>query len=196
MREAAKILDAAGYKLGKDGIRVHEKTGQRLSFEIIDANPAFERWTNPFIQNLKRLGVAATFRIIDEAQYENRMQNFDFDMTTTVIAQSDSPGNEQRDFWSSTKADIPGSRNYIGIKDPVVDELVELIINAPDRKELEARCHALDRVLLWNHYVIPHWYFGAWRLAWWKKLQHPEHLSGLTPGISDTWWVQPVKKEK
>lgn len=191
MREAARILDAAGYKLGKDGIRVHEKTGVRLSFSMIDANPAFERWTLPFIQNLKKIGVEATFRVIDDAQYQNRIQNFDFDMTTSVIGQSDSPGNEQRDYWSSSKAHIPGSRNYIGVSDPVADELVEGIINAQSREELEAYCHALDRVLLWNHYVIPHWYYGAWRIAWWKKLDHPEKLSGLTPAISDTWWIKP-----
>ncbi len=190
MKKAADLLEAAGYKLGKDGIRVNDK-GVRLSFEIIDSNPAFERWTMPFIQNLKKIGVAATYRVVDDAQYTNRMQNFDFDVTTMVIAQSDSPGNEQRDFWSSVKADMPGSRNYIGIKSPVVDELIELIINAPDRTELEIRCRALDRVLLWNHYVIPHWHFGAWRIAWWKKLQRPEKLSGLTPAISDTWWVAP-----
>ncbi len=192
MRKAAQILDAAGYKVGKDGIRVHEKTGVRLSFAIIDASATFERWTLPFVQNLKKLGVAASFRAIDPAQYENRMQTFDFDMTPMVIAQSDSPGNEQRDFWQAAKADTPGSRNYAGIKDPVVDELIEMIINAPDRKELEARTHALDRVLLSGHYVIPHWYFGAWRIAWWKKLEKPAKLSGLTPGISDTWWAVPA----
>ena len=190
MKQAAAILDAAGYKLGKDGIRVNDK-GVRLEFEIIDSNPAFERWTMPFVQNLKKIGVKASYRVIDDAQYTNRLQNFDYDMTTMVIAQSDSPGNEQRDFWASNKADIPGSRNYIGIKSPVVDELIDLIINAPERAELEARCHALDRVLLANHYVIPHWYYGAWRIAWWKKLDHPEKLSGLTPGITDTWWAKP-----
>ncbi len=192
MRIAAQILDNAGYKLGKDGIRVHEKTGVRLTFSIIDSSATFERWTLPFVQNLRKLGVQASFRAIDPAQYENRMRDFDFDMTMMVIAQSDSPGNEQRDFWQSVKADTPGSRNYIGIKDPVVDELIELIINAPDRKELEARTHALDRVLLAGDYVIPHWYFGAWRIAWWKKLERPEKLSGLTPGISDTWWAAPA----
>jgi microcin C transport system substrate-binding protein len=191
MKQAANILEAAGYKLGKDGVRVNDK-GIRLEFEMIDNNPAFERWTMPFIQNLKKIGVAARYRVVDDAQYTNRLEKFDFDMTTMVIAQSDSPGNEQRDFWGSSKADLNGSRNYIGIKDPVVDELIDLIINAPDRAELEARTKALDRVLLWNHYVIPHWYYGAWRIAWWKKLQHPEKLSGLTPAISDTWWAVPA----
>ena len=191
MKEAAALLEAAGYKLGKDGIRVNDK-GVRLSFEIVDNSPLFERWTMPFIQNLKKIGVAATYRVVDPAQYTNRLEKFDFDMTTTVIAQSDSPGNEQRDFWGSSKADLNGSRNYIGIKDPVVDELIELIINAPDRAELEARTKALDRILLANDYVIPHWYYGAWRIAWWKKLNHPAKLSGLTPAISDTWWIDPA----
>lgn len=190
LKIAADLLDAAGYKLGKDGVRAHEKTGVRLEFQIMDANPAFERWSLPFIQNLKKIGVKANFRVIDPAQFQNRMQNFDFDITTGVIPQSESPGNEQRDFWTSEKADIKGSRNYMGIKNPVVDELVKLLISAPDRKELEARAHALDRVLQWNHYVIPHWYYGSWRLAWWSKLDHPETLSGMTPAILDTWWVK------
>lgn len=191
LRKAAEILDGAGYKLGSDGIRVHEKTGLRLEFEIVDGNPVFERWTQPFIQNLRKIGVKATFRVLDDAQMQTRMQNFDFDMTTGVIAQSDSPGNEQRDFWSSVKADMAGSRNYIGVKDKAVDEIIELIINAPDRKSLVARVHALDRVLQWNHYVIPQWHFGAWRVAWWNKLEKPAKLSPEALNIVDTWWVKP-----
>ncbi|HNQ92127.1 MAG TPA: extracellular solute-binding protein, partial [Alphaproteobacteria bacterium] len=179
LKRASDILDAAGYKLGKDGVRVHEKTGTRLEFELVDANPAFERWILPFTQNLKKIGVAATFRVIDDAQYQNRMQNFDFDMTIGVIPQSSSPGNEQREFWSSAKADINGSRNYIGVKNPVVDTLVDNIIAADTREELVTSCHALDRVLQWNFYTIPNWYYNKWRLAWWTKLDHPEKLSGL-----------------
>lgn len=190
LKTAMDILDKAGYKTGADGIRVHEKTGQRLSFEILDANPAFERWTLPFVQNLKRIGVDAKFRAADDAQYQRRMQNFDFDITSTVIAQSDSPGNEQLEFWGSSRADMPGSRNYIGIKDPVVDDLVKKIITARTREDLVAHVHALDRVLQWNHYIIPQWYFGAWRMAWWAKLDHPKKLSGMTPAIADTWWVK------
>lgn len=191
LREAMNILDAAGYKVGADGIRAHEKTGQRLEFEILESNPAFERWTTPLVQNLQKMGIKATLRNVDDAQFTNRLQNFDFDMTSGVIAQSDSPGNEQRDFWGSDKADMPGSRNYIGIKDPIIDEMIELIINAPDREELVARVHALDRVLQWNYYVVPQWHFGAWRLAWWNKLEKPAKLSDITPGITDTWWVKP-----
>lgn len=190
LKRASDILDAAGYKLGKDGIRVHEKNGTRLEFEFVDANPAFERWVLPFVQNLKKIGVAATFRVIDDAQYQNRMQNFDFDMTIGVIPQSNSPGNEQREFWSSDKADINGSRNYIGVKNPVVDTLVDQIISADTREELVTACRALDRVLQWNFYTIPNWYYNKWRIAWWAKLDHPENLSGLTPAILDTWWTK------
>lgn len=190
LKIAAKMLDDAGYKLGKEGIRVHETTGQALEFQIIDSNPAFERWTLPFIRNLKRIGVKATYRTIDPAQFQNRINNFDFDMTSGVIAQSNSPGNEQRDYWLSSKADIAGGRNYTGIKDPVVDALVERLINAKDREELVTTTRALDRVL-WSHsLVIPHWYVGVWRMAWWQKLQKPDRLSGSTPAILDTWWIK------
>jgi microcin C transport system substrate-binding protein len=188
LKKAADILEAAGYKLGEDGIRVHEKTGVRLSFEFVDANPALERWILPFIQNLKRLGVEAKFRILDSSQYINRMQNFDFDMTTMVIAQSDSPGNEQREYWTSEKADVSGSRNYIGIKDPAIDSLVDSLIASHTRAELVASTRALDRVLQWNYFVIPNWFYNKWRLAWWSHIEHPEKLSGKTPAILDTWW--------
>ncbi|MBN8521015.1 MAG: ABC transporter substrate-binding protein [Alphaproteobacteria bacterium] len=189
LKKASDLLEQAGYKLGKDGIRVNA-AGQKLSFEIVDANPMFERWVLPFIANLKRIGIEANFRVLDPAQYQNRMNDFDFDMTVGTIAQSDSPGNEQRDFWSSVKADMPGSRNYIGIKNPVVDDLVEKIITAQTREELVALCQALDRILLSGDYVVPHWHIDHWRVAYWKKLGRPDTLSGLTPGVTDTWWVK------
>ena len=118
------------------------------------------------------------------------MNDFDYDMTIGTIPQSDSPGNEQRDFWASVKADIPGSRNYIGVKDPVIDDLIEKIIQAPSREELVALCRALDRILLSGYYVIPHWHIDYWRVAYWSKLERPKHLSDLTPAIGDTWWVK------
>jgi len=190
LKIAADILDAAGYKVGPDGIRINPKDGKPLIFEFVDANPAFERWILPFIQNLKKLGVQASFRVVDDAQYINRMQNFDFDMTTSVIPQSASPGNEQREYWLSSKADQSGSRNYIGVKNDVVDQLVDQLIQSDTREELVDHCRALDRVLQWNYYVIPNWYYNKWRLAWWAKLDHPENLSGKTPAILDTWWVK------
>ncbi len=188
LRTAAKILDDAGWKLGTDGIRANA-AGQKLTFEIIDGSPLFERWVLPFIANLKKIGVVATFRVLDPAQYQNRMNDFDYDMTALPIAQSSSPGNEQRDFWGSKKADIKGSRNYIGIKDPVIDEIIEKIIRVKSREELVAYTHALDRILLSGHYVIPHWHSDKFNLAYWKKLNRPETISPLTPGVADTWWA-------
>ena len=190
LRKAMNILDEAGYKLGKDGIRTHEKTGIRLEFEIIDSNPMFERWVLPFISNMKKIGVQANFRVLDPAQYQNRMNEFDFEMTVGSMGQSSSPGNEQRDYWSSTKADFSGGRNYIGVKDPVIDEIIEKIITAPSREELVALTQALDYILLSGHYLIPQWHIDHWRIATWKKLARPENLSPLTPAISDTWWVE------
>ncbi len=190
LKTASDILDAAGYKLGADGIRVHDKTGVRLSFEFVDANPAFERWILPFTQNLKRIGVECKFRVLDSTQYINRIQNFDFDMTTSVFGQSDSPGNEQREYWTSAKADIVGSRNIIGIQNPAIDTLVDQLIASQTREDLVASTHALDRVLQWNYYAIPNWFYNKWRLARWSRLEHPAKLSGMTPAVLDTWWVK------
>ncbi len=189
LAKAKEILDAAGWAMGPDGIRA--KNGVKLEFEIIDSNPQFERWTLPFVSNLKKLGIKANFRTVDPAQYQNRMSEFDYDMTVMSIGQSDSPGNEQRDFWATSKADTHGSRNYMGVKDPVVDEIVEDLIKAKSREDLVAYTHALDRVLQWNFYLIPHWHIDYWRLVWWNKLEKPAKLSDLTPGITDTWWAKP-----
>jgi microcin C transport system substrate-binding protein len=189
LRRAAQLLDEAGYVLGPDKIRA--KDGVRLEFTIVDANPMFERWVQPFIQNLGRIGVKANYRVVDSAQYQNLMNEFDYDMTIASFGQSDSPGNEQRDFWSTAKADMPGSRNYIGIKNPAIDGIIEGLIQAQSREDLVAHTRALDRVLQWNFYTIPQWHTNSWRLAWASKLEHPEKLSGLTPGITDTWWDKP-----
>lgn len=193
LRQAAKILDKAGYKTGPDGVRVHETTGTRLEFEIVDNQPAFERWTLPLIKNLKKLGIIAKFRIIDSSQYGNRMRDFDFDMTIHSIGQSLSPGNEQREYWHSEKADVSGSRNYIGIKDPVIDALIELVIQAPDRQELIYRTRALDRVLLAGHYLIPQWHINAWRSAYWDKFERPEYTAKQSLGVTSTWWAKPAE---
>lgn len=190
LRMAMKILDDAGWALGDDGVRV--KNGQRLEFEILDSNPQFERWVLPFIKNLKRIGVKANFRVVDSAQYQNRMSSFDFDMTISAFGQSNSPGNEQRDFWGSEKADIDGSRNYIGIKDPVLDQLIEELVQTQSREDLVSYIHAMDRILLWNHYVIPMWHFPKWRIAHWTHIDRPDPLSDISPLISYTWWAKEV----
>ncbi|MGE4351550.1 MAG: extracellular solute-binding protein [Bdellovibrionales bacterium] len=182
LRIAADLLDKAGWTL-KDG-KLVDKNGAPFTFEIVDSSPMFERWVQPFIRNLERLGIQATYRVVDSAQYQNMMDAFDFDMAIHVFGQSLSPGNEQRDFWSSAKADQKGSRNLIGIHDPVVDELVEKLIHAQTRHELVTLCHALDRVLLWGYYVVPHWNSGVYRIAFWNKF-------GM-PAISPTYGFDPV----
>ncbi|MGH1399311.1 MAG: extracellular solute-binding protein [Alphaproteobacteria bacterium] len=186
LRSAMTMLDKAGWVLGADGVRV--KDGVRLEFEILDSNPQFERWVLPFIQNLKRIGVAANFRVVDSAQYQNRVNEFDFDMTIGGFGQSNSPGNEQRDFWGSAKAEMQGSRNYIGLKNPAVDAIIEELITAESRTDLVTHVRALDRILLHSHYVIPMWHYNKWRIARWGHIARPEALSGISPLIADTWW--------
>lgn len=186
LKKAADILDAAGWKLGKDGVR--EKNGQKLTFEFIDDSPMFERWILPFVKNLGRLGVKATYRSIDTAQYQNRMNNYDFDMTVGLFGQSNSPGNEQREFWGSDAARLPGARNIAGINDPVVDALIDLLISAPSREELVVRTKALDRVLQWGYYGIPNWHLPAWRIAYWDRFGQPAKNPEFGLPVVDTWW--------
>lgn len=189
---AHKMLAEAGWAV-QDRKLVHEKTGAPLEFEILLDDPSFERVTLPFVKNLERLGVTARVRTVDTAQYQNRVDNFDFDMTVVVWPQSLSPGNEQRDYWTSARADTPGSRNLAGVKDPAVDALVDLLIAAPDRESLIARTRALDRVLLWGHYVIPHWHIQNFRVAYWDKFDRPPVTPPYALGF-DTWWVDPRKE--
>lgn len=190
LRTAINILEEAGYKMNAEGIRQHQTTGVKLTFEILLVSPAFERWTAPFVQSLKKLGVIANIRVVDPAQYQNRINAFDYDMTVVNMGQSSSPGNEQRDFWSTEKAKTNGSRNYLGVSDPIVDELIERIIAVETREELVAATRALDRVLLHKHILIPQWHYNKWRIAYWNKLKHPAKLSPITPAITETWWVE------
>ena len=192
LRAALVLLKEAGWSV-KDGKLVNDSSGEPLRFEILLVDPSMERIVLPFAKNLERLGVDARVRTVDTAQYQNRLDNFDFDMTTVVLRQSLSPGNEQLDFWSSERADVPGGRNLAGIKHPAVDALVDLLIAAPDRQSLVTRTRALDRVLLWGHYVIPHFHLAAYRVASWDKFGRPQTLPRYGLGF-DTWWVD-AKKE-
>jgi microcin C transport system substrate-binding protein len=191
LRTAADLLKSAGWEV-KDGRRTDTKTGKVLEFEMLLSNPAFERIVQPFLQNLDRLGVKGRIRTVETAQYQNRMDSYDFDMTVEVFGQSLSPGNEQRDFWGSASAERPGGRNTIGIKDPVVDELIEMIILAPDRDSLVASCRALDRILLWGHYLIPNWHNRTFRVAYWNRFGRPEITPRYGVGFS-SWWIDPEK---
>ncbi len=191
LRKAMGLLKAAGWII-KHGKLINQQTAKPMAFEILLVQSEFERVVLPFIRNLKRLGVSARVRTVDTAQYQNRLDAFDFDMIVASFGQSLSPGNEQRDFWGSEKAAIKGSRNLIGIKDKVVDELIEQVISAPDRKSLVQRTRALDRVLLWGHYVIPNWHVRAFRVAYWNKFDRPKITPKYALGFN-TWWVDPAK---
>ncbi len=191
---AKRLLEEAGWKIGADGVLA--KDGQPFKFEILVDQQAFDRWTNPMIANLKKLGIQANLRLVDTSQYQKRMDDFDFDITVHTFGQGLSPGNEQRDMWSSARADVKGSKNLIGIKNPVVDQLIDMIVSAPDRQELIACTHALDRVLLWNYYVIPQWHLDYMRIAYWDKFGKPAISPIYGPGDTDTWWQDPAKAAK
>lgn len=191
LRKAMALLKEAGWQV-RDGRLVHSETGRPFAFEVLLVSPAFERITLPFTKNLERLGIQASVRTVDTAQYKNRVDSFDFDMIVDVWGQSLSPGNEQREFWGSESAHQPGSRNTLGIENPAVDRLVELVIAAPDRESLIDRTRALDRVLLWNHYVIPHWHIGYDRVAYWDKFGRPEVVP-MQGYQFFAWWIDPAK---
>lgn len=186
---ALDLLRQAGWVV-RDMRLVDAETGRPMSFEILIDDPQWERIALPFVKNLERLGVAARVRTVDAAQYEYRMKHFDFDMTVAVFPQSLSPGNEQVDYWASAAATTPGSRNLAGVRDPVVDRLIELVIAAPDRPALIARTRALDRVLLWGHYVIPQFHITAFRVAYWNRFGRQAVSPKYDLGF-DTWWIQP-----
>ena len=171
LRAAFELFKEAGYSF-RNGTML-DPSGKPFELEILGNDPTDERVGIPMVEYLRPLGIKATIRIVDSAQYKNRIDNFDFDMTMLATAQSLSPGNEQREYWSSQTADKPGGRNYSGIRDAVIDELVERIIAAPDRAELVALTRALDRILLHGYYAIPMWHNPRTWFSWWKKLQFP-----------------------
>ncbi len=191
LRQAGALLEAAGW-IVKDGKRVNKDTGTALSFEILLDNPLFERIALPFVQNLKRLGIDAAVRTVDDTQYQQRTQTFDFDMIVGAFGESNSPGNEQRFYWGSKAADTPASPNVIGIKDPAIDALIEQVIASPDRRQLITRTHALDRALLWSYYVIPQFHLSAYRIAYWNRFGRPARPPEYAPGL-DSWWIDPAK---
>jgi len=191
LREAMKLLREAGWAI-KNGKLVNDQ-GHPFSFEIMLVSPSFERVFAPYVQNLAKLGITATYRTIDPTLYMRRLNSFDFDMTVTVFGQSQSPGNEQRDYWHSSSADREGSRNLIGIKDPAVDALVDKIIYAEKQEEITAACHALDRVLWHNHFVVPNWYVAKHRVAYWNIFTRPRTLPLYYSPLQAlmTWWITP-----
>ncbi len=193
LQEASKLLEESGWEL-VDGKLLHSSTKEPFEFEILLRSPAFERIVFPFKDNLEKLGITAEVRTIDSAQYQKRMETFDFDMVVQTFGQSLSPGNEQRNFWGSDAADTEGSRNVVGIKNYAVDGLIESLINANDREELITITKALDRVLLWNYYVIPQWHISSYRVLYWDFFDQPKIKPKYSLGF-DTWWINQNKFE-
>jgi len=191
LRAALGILRDAGWAI-QDGVMTHGETGARLEFEILLRQPSVERLALPYVRNLERLGAKATVRIVDTAQFMNRVNTFDFEMVSAIWAQSDSPGNEQRDFWSSQTANVEGSRNLAGVSSPVVDALVEEIIRADSRENLATAVRALDRVLQWTFYLVPHYHEEDDRLIYWNRFGMPEVTASSGPSIL-RWWIDPEK---
>ncbi len=217
MLAATRLLDEAGWKVREETVDdpdcgffcnlmkkiglgsdkrervLRNAKGETLDVEFLITEPTFERIVLPFVGNLQRLGVKASLRTVDEAQYEGRIKRFDYDVIIDSFGQSHSPGNEQRSYWGSTMADQEGSRNTIGVKSAAVDKLIDRIVFAKDREELVAATRALDRVLLMSHYVVPQWYYPYDRVAMWDVFGRPEMLPSQAPTNLDAWWIDEVK---
>ncbi len=190
-RRAYELLTEAGWKIEND--RMVDADGKPVKFEFLLVQADFERVLLPYKRNLAGLGIDLEIRRVDVSQYINRLRSRDYDMIVSGFGQSNSPGNEQREYWHSASADNPGSRNFIGLKDPAIDTLVEKLIAADSREELITRTRALDRVLLWGHYVIPNWHIKTWRVAYWNHLAHPQTTPAYDIGLM-TWWKKPDVK--
>jgi microcin C transport system substrate-binding protein len=193
MRAASKLLDEAGWPVS--GGQRKNAAGEPLKAEILLERPEFEPIVLPFIENLKKLGIAASVRTVDSSQYERRERSRDFDITIGGFGQSHSPGNEQRFYWGSAAADQEGSPNVIGIKNAAIDKLIDLIVFAKDRADLVAATKALDRVLLWSSYVIPQWYYPYDRVATWDIYGRAATLPSQSPVNVSAWWIDPAKAE-
>jgi len=196
LRRATALLKEAGYEVRNQKL-VNAKTGEAMSVEILTEDPNVERFILFYKPSLERLGITVTVRAVDDPQYENRLRSWDFDMIIASWPESLSPGNEQRDFWSSRAADTVGSRNYVGIRNPAVDALIERVIFAKDRAELVAATRALDRVLLWNHYVVPQFTIDKVRTARWDRFARPDPLPKYGAAAFPTvWWWDAEKAAK
>jgi len=196
LREAVRLFKEAGYEIRNERL-VKAQTGEPYTIEFLADDPSFERVFLFYKPSLDRLGVGVSVRTVDDAQYENRLRSWDFDIITASWGESLSPGNEQRGYWGSQAADQPGSLNLIGIKNPAVDAMIDQVIFAKSRNDLVAATRALDRVLLWNHYVVPQWTYGKVRSARWDRFGRPDPLPkyGLS-GFPTIWWWDAGKAAK
>ncbi|TDR57358.1 microcin C transport system substrate-binding protein [Halomonas ventosae] len=191
LARALELLNEAGYVV-RDGVMTHLDSGAPLTVEVLLFDTQFERVVQPLLQNLAKIGIQGDIRIVDVNQYLNRLRGFDFDIIVGSFPQSANPGNEQRDFWTSEYAEVPQSRNLIGLSNPVVDELVDDLITADSREALDTAARALDRVLRWGFYVIPQWHLGKTRIALWDKFGWREPFPEYTLDLA-AWWVDPER---
>ena len=190
LREAQGLLADAGWKSVSEGSNraLKNDKGEVFTLDFLLYSPAFERIALPYKEQLELLGFAVSIRTVDLSQYERRTEDFDFDIIVDSWGQSLSPGNEQREFWTTEFADKKGSKNSVGIKNPAIDSIVDQLISAKDRAALVTACRALDRVLMANHYVVPMWFVPNERLAYWKRVAHPDPLPGYALGYPTIWW--------
>ena len=194
---ANALLDSAGWKIGSAGIRT--KGNNQLRFELLLAGPGFQRIAEPYKNNLKKIGVHLDIKVVQVAEYEERLRNFKFGMIVAGYPQSRSPGNEQRYMWGSEAAETPGTRNYMGIKNPALDELIDRIIKAKTRKELVIHIQTLDRILTHQFYMVPHWYIAYDRTVFWNKFSRPKinpSQSSIANNILEWWWWDEQKVQK
>ena len=192
LRKAMGLMTEAGWTL-KDG-RLVDGDGKQFEIEFLIVVPIMERIIGAYVADLKKIGINARARMVDSTQYTRRLEGYDFDAVVASFRQSHSPGNEQREFWGSAAAKKNGSRNIIGIENPVIDELIEVLVRAQTREEVIAATRALDRVLLWNHYVVPQWHFPYARIAAWDIFGRPDKLPSLSPAsVVQTWWIDADK---
>jgi len=194
---ANKLLNSDGWERGPDGFR--RKNNQTLQIEFLYFNQLWERIIEPYKNNLKKIGVKLKFKRVQAAQYEERLREFKYDMVLTSFFAGRSPGNEQRNMWTSQAAKVPGSQNYMGIQNPAIDELVDTLVKAKTRRELVNAVQALDRILTHQFYIVPHWFIGYDRMVHWNKFSHPNILPSASSRYNhflEWWWWDEAKVQK
>jgi microcin C transport system substrate-binding protein len=194
LRRSSQLLQSAGYSI-KNGRRENAK-GERIQVEFLIEEPSFQPHHMPFIKNLATVGVEAALRIVDPVQFRARVDDFDFDISIQRFSFSATPGESLRNFLTSQSAAVKGTQNLSGIADPVIDALVEKIVEAKDREALAFACRALDRVLRAGRYWIPHWYKGSHWIAYWDQFARPTEKPRYGRGIPETWWTDPEKAKQ
>ena len=192
LRAAFALLREAGWTV-VDGV-LRNAEGADFTLEFLNYEKGFERITLPFIRNLERLGIQARFRVVEPAQYQNQLRDFDFDVITSRFSGTLTPGRSLANVWGSEAADLPGSANYCGIRSAAVDALIERIMATTSREDLTVACRALDRVVMWGHHFVPQWYKGSHSIAYWDMFGRPAVKPSYALGFLDTWWIDPARR--